>query len=73
MNGSLRTRAALADLDSVALSAEEVGMDLVAHVIRRSVATIRAELAPKVDAQEDDGDPDVHGEWIDPTFIVRPS
>ena len=64
-------REALADLDSAALSAEEAGHGLLAHIIQRSVRTVRAELAPKVAGQEDDGDPEVPGERIDPTVFDK--
>ena len=79
-----RIASALADLDSVMLGCEEADYLMLAHIIRRAVRTLRAELAPKLADQEDDGDPEVVGERIDPalfvkrahvdpTFVVRPS
>lgn len=65
------TRNALADLDSTADALEAADLMLAAHSIRRAVRTLRAELSPAVvlDGQEDDGDPELVGERIDPAAL----
>lgn len=66
-----RTRSALADLASLADAAEAADLMLMAHGIRRAARDIEADLAPVVVEQEDDGDPEVPGERIDPAVFGK--
>ena len=45
---------------------------ILAHAIRRAVRALEDELAPKLADQEDDGDPELVGERIDPAVFYQP-
>ena len=68
-----RTRSALADLRSLADAAESADLMLMAHGIRRAARDIEADLTPVVVEQEDDGDPELAGERIDPAVFALPT